>query len=691
MATFSGSPEMGRPPVKGVSQKTCQCNYFQELPGQKRFCMSDISLFQTFPGAPISCQTMKLLHLAAGFFLLMTSVRPMMGQDMAPDTFLLLRDVNIYSDRISRFARGQVVETLDSLTRWQHPSGNLSDLLGGFTTTSVRNYGQGTLTTLSIRGSSANHAGLLWNGIRLSPPNIGYVDLSLIQGNFFQEISLLYGGASSMFGSGSIGGGIHLNNRPLFGSGAGKYQAGFSAGSFHTYSLEGKAQVSGEKVFSHTSVSGLGTRNDFSYRDFQGEKVKLPHARVLKGGMIQDLAVKLPGEQYIMGSVWFQYASREIPPTMTESVSAAIQTDRTWRSMLIWKDFNTHNTLEAKLAYFNEFTLYEDSLASVYSGIHSQSAVTAFESTWDWNDRASLFAGTQYTYEHADLDFYQQPENQQNLALYASLRYDLNRIKWKASANVRREFLTGYDAPFLFSLGFDGKIWKSLSGKFSFSRNFRAPTLNERFWQPGGNPELDPEKSWNLEAGIHLDETISGFVFRGRITGYSSWVENWILWLPGTSYWSVENAQEVWSRGLEISGEQVIPAGKARILLAESYTFSRSTYEKKLFDLDASFQKQLIYTPVHRMMIKPGVEFHGFTLLLQGSFTGEIYTAKDNSTALPAYFLLDAVLAKSIKLAHKYPISLQMNLNNVLNKSYQVVPYRPMPGFNFLVSLKAGL
>ena len=47
-------------------------------------------------------------------------------------------------------------------------------------------------------------------------------------------------------------------------------------------------------------------------------------------------------------------------------------------------------------------------------------------------------------------------------------------------------------------------IWSYISGRVNFSRNFRAPTLNERYWQPGGNPDLEPEESYNIEAGITL-------------------------------------------------------------------------------------------------------------------------------------------------------------------------------------------
>jgi len=615
----------------------------------------------------------------------------MHAQDMAPpDTTLTLESVTIRSTRISQFARGQSFQTLDSLTRRDNPAGSLTELLQGFSTAYVRNYGQGTLATLSMRGTSANHAGLLWNGVRLSPPNIGYVDLSLIQGNFFQDIMMLYGGSSPMFGSGSIGGGVHLNNRPVFQPSA-SLDLGLSAGSFSTFTAEGAGAVSGNTLYSRTAFSLMDTRNDFSYENFSGEKEKLPHAAIFRAGVIQDIAFQLPGDQYIMASGWFQYAEREIPPTLTEAVSEAEQLDRSWRTMLVWKDFNPRNTLEARLAYFNEFTRYSDPIPEIYSDIHSQSFIAAFESAWELTDHAAVFTGTQYTYEYADLDFYSRPEDQQSLAVYASFRYYFPKLRWQVSLNGRQEMLTGYSPPFLFSLGAEGKIWKILSGRLSISRNFRAPTLNERYWQPGGNPELKPEKSLNLEGGIFVDFHPGDDSYFFQITAFNSKVTDWILWLPGSSYWLVENAQEVWSRGFEINGNQRFQAGELIIHLAESYSYTRSTNEKKLFDLDASYHKQLIYTPAHRFFLKPGIEFQGYRLALKGTFTGEIYTTKDNQHSLPGYFLLDVVIAKTLYISKRYPLTLQINLNNILDKDYQVLPYRPMPGFGVMGTVRAGI
>jgi vitamin B12 transporter len=631
------------------------------------------------------------MRRAVCIFVFLISISGLNAQDMAPDTILNLKDVTIYSSRINRFAKGQAVITIDSLTRAEYPAGSLAELMTGFTSSYIRNYGQGTLSTLSFRGTSANHAGLLWNGIRISPPNIGYVDLSLVQGGFFNDISILYGGASPMFGSGSIGGGIHLETRPVFEKSGFDLGLGLSTGSFGAMAIDGNAIVFRKKFYSRTAYSFSNAANDFSYTNLQDKRDTLTHASVFKGGFIQDFAFQLPGNQYLMASAWFQYADRDIPPTLSEDKSAAVQLDRSWRTMVSWKDYNERNDLEAKLAYFNEYTRYDDPLASVYSTIQSQSVVCSFESTWDILKHSAIFAGTQFTYEYADLAYYSRPESQENLAVYASYRQNLPGMKWQFSVNGRQEFLSDYHSPFLFSAGAEGKIWRFISGRFNVSRNFRAPTFNERFWQPGGNPDLQPEESWNEEAGISLENKFPVATSKFTFTVYNSRVDNWILWLPGSSFWSVENAQEVWSRGIEISGNQSVNISAVNIFLTESWSFTKSTNEKKQFDLDASYKKQLIYTPLNRLVMKAGVIYSGFNLTLKGDFTGEIFTSKDNLTSLPGYFLLDALISKSFKIKNEYPVSIQFNLNNILNADYQVTPYRPMPGINFLLTVKAGI
>jgi iron complex outermembrane receptor protein len=168
-------------------------------------------------------------------------------------------------------------------------------------------------------------------------------------------------------------------------------------------------------------------------------------------------------------------------------------------------------------------------------------------------------------------------------------------------------------------------------------------------------------------------------------------VDNWILWLPGAGYWSVENAQEVWSRGVEIGLDEAFPAGPVKLELSGSYSLTISTNEKQLSEYDASYHKQLIYTPINRMMVKAGAGWKGFRLTLRGNYTGTVYTTRDNETSLPPYFLLDGIISKAFMINRKMPFSVQVNLNNLTNKNYETVPYRPMPGFNLMATVVIGL
>ncbi|PSQ94950.1 MAG: hypothetical protein BRD53_04950 [Bacteroidetes bacterium SW_7_64_58] len=81
--------------------------------------------------------------------------------------------------------------------------------------------------------------------------------------------------------------------------------------------------------------------------------------------------------------------------------------------------------------------------------------------------------------------------------------------------------------------------WPGLHVKAQFGRSFRVPTFNDRYWQPGGNPDLRPERSWGGDLGIRLDWShghaeVSAFGHRRR---------DQITWQPtGNGYWAPKNA-----------------------------------------------------------------------------------------------------------------------------------------------------
>ena len=64
----------------------------------------------------------------------------------------------------------------------------------------------------TFRGTSSSHTSVLWNGIPINSIANGLADLSSIFCHSFSDVVIVNGGDGSLFGSGAIGGSIHLNS-----------------------------------------------------------------------------------------------------------------------------------------------------------------------------------------------------------------------------------------------------------------------------------------------------------------------------------------------------------------------------------------------------------------------------------------------------------------------------------------------
>jgi len=322
----------------------------------------------------------------------------------------------------------------------------------------------------------------------------------------------------------------------------------------------------------------------------------------------------------------------------------------------------------------------------VYSTIATQTAVAQFESSWSLFKSTKIYGGASYTFDFAELTTYGGKKNENTLAMFASLLQPVSSIEWKFVVHLRQEFLSSYHSPFLFGFSAEGKVAGPFSLKASFSKNFRAPTMNERFWYPGGNPDLDPENSWNTDISLDFQKLHGESSLSFRLTAHNSIITDWILWIPGENYWSAENVRKVWVRGFEITGEQDITAGKVRLLFKESYAYTLSTNENEISGNDEAYKKQLIYTPVHKGLFKAYIGWKGFGVTVRNTITGKVYTTRDNSSELPGYYLLEVIITKKWVFGGRFPVSFAINTNNLLNEEYQVTPFRPMPGISIVGS-----
>ena len=613
------------------------------------------------------------------------------AQETSQDTIIELSQVEISAHRLKEYSTGLNIQSIDSIDLELNKYSNLDEIISRETTASIKSYGQGGLATVSFRGTSATHTGIYWNGIQLNPPNIRMFDMSLAPVGYFNSIQILTGGVSSLFGSGNIGGSIHLQNEPVFNHGN-SATIGLSAGSFSRFGLKADFTRSGEKLYSATHILIRKSKNDFPFKNLKNETVKQQNAKYNHYGILQDLYWKLNTNWQAGISIWAQSNSSEVPGTLVSNESDAIQDDKSFKGLFSVKHHRQKGYSLLKLAFLHDDLHYFDpdtiETIQIDSKINTDKIVADFQYNVHLFTNASFNSGIQYTNEIGNSNNYQGRVSQNILGLFVSWSHFFPSILWSANINLRQDFIEGYNAPFAPSFGIEGKIWKIIYGKMHLSRNFRAPSFNELYWYPVGNINLQPEESWNQEASIliRLDKKPEHHNSVFTFTAYNSNITNWIAWIPQGSISYPENIRKVHSRGFEFNGRTTFDFSALQFKISEGYTYALSTNENKVNAYDNSFQKQLIYIPKHRFYISWGILYSGFYFNYNHSYNGVRYTTSDNKNEIPAYAVGSVNISKKMQVKGQV-IRFQFDIDNLWDTDYQAIENYPMPGRNYNLSI----
>lgn len=610
----------------------------------------------------------------------------MTAQEILPDTIMQLDTVSISAERYIEFSAGQKIDYIHQTILDENKRNNIATTLSENTAVYIRSYGQNTLSSMSFRGTSSSQSSIFWNGINIRMPSLGSTDLSLIPSSFFNRAAIVYGGNSIRYGSGTIGGAVFLSNKAGFRKSL-NARVEVGVGSFGSLGTNISTTVSNDRYYLNLGFSAHQTENDFKYTDAWQQSKPLQNAANNGLGFNLHAAAKVGNSSQADLFLWYQEALREIPPTTTMNSSDAYQSDRAFRSSIQWQSIFKKGAINLKTAWFNEFENYTDPRISLQSSIKTNIGFFEAEYKHKLFDNALMDIGASYTIEQADIAAYGDIKDRGWFAAFINYRLHIPKIKWDLVVGARQEFNGKELSPFSPSLGIEGPIVQFLLNKFSLSRNFRLPTMNELYWQPGGNPDIQPEKSWNIEYSLIAEafRKKEDVKLQFTATAYSSMVDDWIQWLPGSNnLWAVDNVKKVWARGIESSLDFSKDIGNTSLGLGINYTFSRST-NKDDADINAE-GKQLIYIPMHNASGRLGFALRKWKMDLFGNYSGESFTSSDNQQSIPGYFIMDLALKKRFDI-HKIGIGLSARINNIFNKQYQVVAYRPMPGINFQFSV----
>lgn len=573
--------------------------------------------------------------------------------------------------------------TFDSLTFVRHKTSELSDLLISESSVFVKNYGNGALASVSFRGTGATHTQVYWNGINLNSSMNGQIDFNLFPLFFTDDAELHHGASSISDGSGGLGGSVQLLNSD-FKKGINVMLA---AGSFDHYQSGFKANYNLGKLKLGSKFYYKSIKNDYAFLNYTKSgfpKEYLVNAEVLQQGFMQSFEYDFSTKSKLSFYFWLMGSDRNLPqPISSVGVSDENQKDNSKRFLLEWKKLFTKGIFNLKTSYLNDFLAYQipsDSLFSV-SNSNSLKSIAQYKHFFKSDFTAKL--QLQNGYNEAQTDGYNNSVYRNQFSGFVQLSKKFKEWCY-LETSIRTELIDNNFLPLMPAISLVLLPDKQLSVKANVARHTRYPSLNDLYWTPGGNQNLEPEQGWMEELGVIYQTKL----FTAEVTAFNSYIENWILWSPtNKGYWSPQNIKEVNNYGLETSIKYNYQINSnCNFRVSGNYTFTKSINKKTSSESDASLNKQLIYVPVHNASGSLIFSYKKWMIGGNTNFTSDRFINSDNTTYLPYYHLVNAFIAKDFDLK-KHNLNTKFQVNNITNVEYYVIAYRPMPPTNFMFTL----
>ncbi len=602
---------------------------------------------------------------------------------------IVLKEVYVKSNKVSLSSDFSESIFADSLLLADYKSGNISDLLSNFGLANIKSYGPGMLSSVSVRGTSASQTTVNWNGININNSMNGQSDISLIPVFFADEFSVQNGGSSTVWGSGSIGGTINIENKNHETDTGITFFYEKNTGSYNLKRDNIKTSVNIGKTAISIRAFNQNIDNNFTYKNIAksgSPSEKLINAKGSQAGIMPEIYINIKNNQILSLRSWLQTNLQQIPPTMLTINNHEQQSEKFARTIAEWKIFKKNEYFMIKTAYFKNIFKYSSDL-QLYTSIHkSDLSMIEAESSFDIFKKLTLKLMLNNTYEQINSTDYNDDAKRNSTSFAAYIKWYAGKTLF-FSASAREEYYNSVFSPFLYSFGINKNLNRNLILRASASRNFRYPSFNDLYWKPGGNQYLEPESGYNQEISIKWASTISAFKPEILLSVYNSNIYNRIMWLPEGSVWTAGNWSEVWSRGAEcnfFSRFKISENLSLNIRLSGNY--NRATGETANTSTNDSDGKQLIYTPLYSANSSFSLLFKKLNFNWYYHISGKRYTSSDNTSFLEPFNYSAISISKSIKYKILHT-NFFFRIDNVFNNQYQITEWRPMPPLNYQIGM----
>lgn len=600
--------------------------------------------------------------------------------------------------KLKKYQSGAKIEKISANQFKLAQDGNLEQLLSRTLPISLK-ADAGGLSTIRIRGTAPSHTSVIFGGIDINSLTLGQSNMSVVPMYLFDEVGVQFGSSSSVNGSGNIGGAIHLGIKNNWTNGF-KAEARIANGSFGEQLYGTKLFLGNGKLESVTRAFYYYKTNDFpfknpNYRDFENKIFEIEdtqhNANIENIGLIQEFNYKFAESEFFVFRAWLQKDERLNQQNMQMNLAQPGYKEKYEdQNIRIWAEYkNQKKPFQYQISggYVNDNSVFNGNSAD---SIQTQSFIGEAFVEHDFSKNTSYKIGAKANRIYPEVFTYSNNlEFEDRVDFYASFYHRFfNKIT--ASVNLRQGFVTDYKVPFTPAVGLNFLAFSKEKYVLNFSGNiaksYRVPTFNDRFWIPGGNPGLKPEKGTNYELGAkfrYCDEDFSGNI---KVNTFYMNIDNWLLWKNGGSIWYAENVQNVESKGLEIMTDFNYKFWVFKTVSGINYSFTSTQRVESLINTNALF-RQVEYVPKHSGNIFSTSTYKNFDFTIDGNYTGEQFTNEETQNILDARFLLNFAAGYNLEINNNNKFKITGMINNLLNTDYQANWGYAMPGINYRMSL----
>lgn len=537
----------------------------------------------------------------------------------------------------------------------------------------MRENGAGGVSTARFRGTSSSNTVVVWNGININSINDGLTGFNSMSVSLVDHIDVRSGGGSLKYGSGAIGGTIHLNTDLKFQNHLSN-QVVSSIGSYNTFQNLYKFSYGSDSFAFKCGISTNQSENDYPWlgTNFKNEN-----------GAYRNINYNLNAANRINKyTKWSLYltsyqGTRDFSGEMPNPASANdTYKDNNRRALFLFEYKKEQFSHTAKLAYlFQEYRYYADKSHASFDYGKSKTFLFNYDFKFKFSSYSKLEAFTEYT---SILGGTNEIAEKQRRQVSQAVIFSHKNNSFSYNLKLRKDFNSDYQIPFVAAFGFEIPLSNQFSARINSSSNYRVPSYNDLYWPGQGNLDLQPEKSKQIDLGLVFEKENMSIA----LDYFSIQTSEKIVWIPGgdpqkPALWVPVNFASVKNKGIEISTVYKKDFTTGILQLNANYS--------QISARDLRTNSFLIFTPKHISNLNIGWTAKKWTVFYQYLYNGKVFTSEDNLDilSLPSYHVSNVGVDFTIAKSSKTQLKIGVKINNIYDESYATSPRRPMPNRNF--------